>query len=111
LLLLLSRALAGGASGQVTFENVTAKMGLTGVTNSAAAWGDFNNDGWVDLYDGRALWRNQAAADDARGPQHRDQRGGRVSPQVVLRVLAVAGGRRRKCAAGLTPRKPQAGRA
>ena len=42
-----------------TFEDVTAEVGLTGLTSQAAAWGDYNNDGWVDLYVNGQLWRNQ----------------------------------------------------
>ena len=40
----------------VAFENVTQEMGIMG-SGSTAAWGDYDNDGWVDLYDGR-LWHN-----------------------------------------------------
>jgi hypothetical protein len=43
--------------GKLSFEDVTAAMGITG-SGSMAAWGDYDNDGWVDLHDGR-LWRNQ----------------------------------------------------
>ena len=46
----------------IRFEDVTEKMGLTGFVNSAdfwaVAWGDFDNDGWVDLYVPGGLWRN-----------------------------------------------------
>jgi len=42
------------------FEDVTAKAGLTGLAGSQAAWGDYNNDGWVDLYVAGKLWRNES---------------------------------------------------
>ena len=51
--------LAAAAAAQTPFIDVTADTGLS-PSNSAAAWGDFNNDGWVDLYDGVSLWRNDA---------------------------------------------------
>ena len=44
---------------QEAFQDVTEKVGLSGVTQSAVAWGDYNNDGWADLYDGRTLWQNE----------------------------------------------------
>jgi CSLREA domain-containing protein/uncharacterized repeat protein (TIGR01451 family) len=51
-------------NGDGTFTDASA--GLTAVSNSAAAWGDYNNDGWLDLalagYDGAnpvtRLYRN-----------------------------------------------------
>ncbi len=46
------------AAAQVVFKDVTAEVGLTGVGNHNSAWGDYNKDGWVDLYDGLALWKN-----------------------------------------------------
>jgi len=52
-------ASAAAACGQVAFDDVTEAVGLTGATRSAVAWGDYNRDGWVDLYDGRSLWRNE----------------------------------------------------
>ncbi len=37
--------------GEGVFEDVTAAAGLTEpITSQAAAWGDFDNDGWVDVY-------------------------------------------------------------
>jgi len=51
-------AAAAAVSAQVAFEDVTERVGLKGVTRTAVAWADYDNDGWVDLYDGRALWRN-----------------------------------------------------
>jgi hypothetical protein len=40
------------------FEDVTAKVGLASLSGAAAAWRDYNNDGWVDMYVGGQLWRN-----------------------------------------------------
>ncbi len=48
--------LAAAAPRGPTLVDVTSPMGITG-TGSTAAWGDYDNDGWVDLYDGR-LWHN-----------------------------------------------------
>ena len=44
--------------GQVTFEDVTESVGLSGLEDQMACWGDFNNDGYVDLHCGATLWRN-----------------------------------------------------
>jgi hypothetical protein len=41
------------------FQDVTDAVGLKGLSGSVAAWGDFDNDGWVDLYAGGQLWRNE----------------------------------------------------
>jgi len=43
----------------VRFEDVTEAVGLAGLGRGQAAWGDVNNDGWVDLYAGGQLWQNQ----------------------------------------------------
>ncbi|MFH1497847.1 MAG: CRTAC1 family protein [Verrucomicrobiota bacterium] len=56
LVLALSRAAAGAAA----FADVTAAVGLTGLGATAAAWGDYNNDGWADLYVNGRLWRNES---------------------------------------------------
>ncbi|HIJ52152.1 MAG TPA: CRTAC1 family protein [Planctomycetes bacterium] len=40
-----------------TFEDRSTQLGLA-LTNGPAAWGDYDNDGWVDLYAAGALWRN-----------------------------------------------------
>lgn len=37
-------------NGNGTFTNATAEAGLTGQIQLSAAWADFNNDGWMDLY-------------------------------------------------------------
>ena len=41
-----------------TFQDVTAAVGLTGLSGSNAAWGDYNNDGWVDLQADSMLFHN-----------------------------------------------------
>ncbi|MCF7913026.1 MAG: CRTAC1 family protein [Candidatus Cloacimonetes bacterium] len=44
----------------VTFTDVTDKMGLKGVSGNRIAWGDFDNDGWEDfLLSGSRLFQNQ----------------------------------------------------
>ena len=40
------------------FIDVTGAVGLQAERFAKVAWGDFNNDGWVDLYVGQ-LWRNE----------------------------------------------------
>jgi enediyne biosynthesis protein E4 len=42
---------------QSPFEDVTEKLGMS--FGGCVAWGDFDNDGWVDAYGDGALWRNQ----------------------------------------------------
>ena len=42
------------------FHNASAALGLDGLANSAAAWGDVDADGWPDLLAGGVLWRNRA---------------------------------------------------
>ena len=56
--------LAGGIAWTAapTFEDVTQKMGLDGLGGAAAAWGDYDNDGWVDLYVNGTLWHNEKGA-------------------------------------------------
>jgi len=56
---LLPFVLVTGAARAAVFEDVTAAMGLQELPNAAAAWGDYDNDGWVDLYAGGTLWRNE----------------------------------------------------
>lgn len=41
------------------FHDVTEQVGMKGLSGDVAAWGDFDNDGWVDLYAGGQLWRNE----------------------------------------------------
>jgi hypothetical protein len=41
------------------FRDVTDGVGLEGLSGDVAAWGDFDKDGWVDLYAGGQLWRNE----------------------------------------------------
>src|SRR5215472_8415062 len=41
------------------FIDVTEAMGLKGNNGGEAAWGDFDNDGWVDLCIGGEVWRNE----------------------------------------------------
>src|SRR6478735_4553990 len=42
-----------------SFIDVTEAMGLKGNNGGVAAWGDFDNDGWVDLGVGGEVWRNE----------------------------------------------------
>ena len=44
------------AFGQATFKDQTKAVGL-GISNGAACWADFNNDGWVDICSG-GIWIN-----------------------------------------------------
>ncbi len=41
------------------FIDVTEAMGLKGINGGEAAWGDFDNDGWVDVCIGGEVWRNE----------------------------------------------------
>ena len=50
--------LAPSASAVEPFVDVTERVGLKGLSGGVAAWGDFDNDGWPDLYVGGQLWRN-----------------------------------------------------
>ena len=56
-------ALAGvgavGARADTTFTDAAESVKFTGGRH-AAAWGDFNNDGWVDLAASGELWRNES---------------------------------------------------
>lgn len=46
--------------GHGRFTDVTEKAGLLRFhPNQAAAWGDYDNDGWVDLFLGNESWENQ----------------------------------------------------
>ena len=48
----------------LSFTDVTSSVFMNGLPvglgaiDHATAWADFNNDGWVDLFDGGQLWRN-----------------------------------------------------
>ena len=42
------------------FSDVTSDVGLTGLQDATRAWGDYDNDGWVDLTTGGQLWKNNA---------------------------------------------------
>jgi len=64
-----------GALGTVTaapFENVTGPMGLEITSNGAVAWGDFDNDGFVDLF-AAGIFRNEGGESFRKvqgGPPH-----------------------------------------
>lgn len=58
LLLLLAAPVRGADRPIPAFEDVTGEMGLSGLPNGVAAWGDFDRDGWVDLYVNGRLYRN-----------------------------------------------------
>ncbi len=58
LLLMLTMGLgAGVALAEPTFQDRTADLKLT-LNGNASAWGDINNDGWPDLYNGGKVWLN-----------------------------------------------------
>jgi len=41
------------------FEDVTAQVGLSSLNHACpAAWGDYDNDGWVDLHTLEGIWHN-----------------------------------------------------
>jgi len=46
------------AHAQTALKDCTASLGLD-LGNGAAAWADYNNDGWVDLCAAGVLWQNQ----------------------------------------------------
>lgn len=50
---------AGHSPAEEQFTDVTESIGLAGLSGDVAAWGDFDNDGWVDLHAGTQLWRNE----------------------------------------------------
>ena len=59
--------LVGSASAgqpESVFSNKTADLGLK-ISNSAACWADFDNDGWVDLCAG-GVWKNKAGKSFAK---------------------------------------------
>ncbi|MHC4642249.1 MAG: CRTAC1 family protein [Planctomycetota bacterium] len=47
----------GLAYTNAAFQDRTTQLGLT-LANGPAAWADYDNDGWVDLYAVGTLWRN-----------------------------------------------------
>jgi hypothetical protein len=51
-------ATASAAAFAEPFTDVTDDVGLSGMSGLAGAWGDYNNDGWVDLYVSKRLYRN-----------------------------------------------------
>ena len=53
--------------GQTSFEECGKKLGLD-LGNSASAWADYNNDGWVDLCAGAVLWENEQGKGFEKGP-------------------------------------------
>jgi len=60
-LLVLSVSVSLGE--EKTFKDVTEAVGLSGMQDYfAAAWGDYNNDGWPDLYVCGRLYRNEGGA-------------------------------------------------
>jgi len=68
LMLLFSFAYAAGLYGQ-TFEDKTNDLfGAPTITNANSAWGDYDNDGWPDLYAFYELWRNDGGAGFVPGP-------------------------------------------
>jgi len=59
-LVLLSINMGFSVKAVEPFDDATGKLGLAGgLGGGAGAWGDFNNDGWVDLYVQNRLWRNE----------------------------------------------------
>ncbi len=85
--------------GDGTFEDVTMAAGLfTSHPTQAAAWGDFNNDGWIDLYIGNELsnrwlsaWQQSSTQGDKDHPSQLFMNNGDgtftdVAPQLGLNV-------------------------
>jgi hypothetical protein len=55
--LLALLTIASVANGEPWFEDVAQEVGLSG--GGSAAWGDYDGDGWVDVYLGGSLYRNE----------------------------------------------------
>lgn len=58
LLVLFTRGVIGGETEVRPFEDVTKAVGLDAMHAYHAAWGDFDNDGAVDLHEYKHVWRN-----------------------------------------------------
>jgi len=58
LLVFLTREAIGGEIEVRSFEDVTVAAGLDAMQGYHAAWGDFDNDGVVDLHEYKHVWRN-----------------------------------------------------
>ena len=50
--------LFGTVPGHGQFDEVTEAVGIKGLCCTEVAWGDYDNDGWVDIYSD-LLWHNQ----------------------------------------------------
>jgi hypothetical protein len=60
LALVPAREPAAGAVEEIKpFLDVTEAMGLKGNNGGVAAWGDYDNDGWVDVCIGGEVWHNE----------------------------------------------------
>lgn len=60
LLIALSiQCVAAGQDALKPFVDVTETLGLKAGNQGVAAWGDFDNDGWVDVCIGGDVWRNE----------------------------------------------------
>ncbi len=57
--IVLGTLMLPGTAGAQTFSDQTTRLAPT-LANSPAAWGDYDNDGWVDLLVGHRIWRNNA---------------------------------------------------
>jgi len=58
-ILLTALALPCAAQATKPFPNVTEAVGLKGLGGGTVTWIDFDDDGWVDLFDGASLWHNR----------------------------------------------------
>ncbi len=55
----LAPAAVSAAPVSAEFADVTVAAGLEGAAGETCAWGDYNNDGFVDVMTGKGLYRNQ----------------------------------------------------